>query len=377
MIYITYGSANNNIDITDYIKNNCLYNNKITLNKGNKQFNTLFGDPAPGVYKNLQIQAKHNYKIGENELDEIVIDLNADNYAYYNYLFNNIKTINRAKQVLQSKDNRYYDLTILNDREITTSIVMTTYNRSLQTYYSLKTIQNCGFKDVQVIIVDDSTTDLLDFDKLKEFDLCIYHIKTKNKFWFNPCINYNLGFQFIKGNNIIIQNAEVCYVGNVIDYITKNLADDIYLVFDVANLPNIEANTQLQTTGKINYTSWYQHYNLNNRHLHFLTAITRQTFNKLEGFDCDFCMGSWYDDDELVFRIRANKIKIVEVKNDIENIMGIHQWHTPSGNDWDKNVMRNNELLDAKKRYFNKNSKLKFVNNYSDCAELFGLNTSS
>ena len=53
----------------------------------------------------------------------------------------------------------------------TISIVMTSSNRSKQTYFTLKTIERCSFKNVQLIIVDDSDIDPIEKEELKIYTL--------------------------------------------------------------------------------------------------------------------------------------------------------------------------------------------------------------
>lgn len=375
MIYCEYGAECFFFDVTHLILQNFAKDGILCLPVGNKQFNTHFSDPCPGIDKTLMIYLNDRvYAISEHDTCEYTFKVFRKGHSsYHDFFVKNKKHIYDAKTLVLNKDPNYYDLTVLNDLpNPDVSIVMTTYNRSIQTYFTLQTISKSINKSVQVIIIDDSKSDLLDMNVLKNTGLCIYHIKTKNKFWFNPCINYNLGFQFIKGNKIIIQNAEVCHIGDVIDYVDKNLKDNQYFVFDVVSLPNMKNNLIFQNSdisfdnfGNFSklFGDWYQHHNFYSRQLHFLTAINKQDFDKILGFDYDFCMGSWYDDNELIYRIHSSGIKAIDIPYNKE-VMGIHQWHTTSGNDWDKNVIRNEDLFNAKKAYFNQHSKFFYLTDY-------------
>jgi len=397
-----YGIQQNIITVTDkvlrtYGSHNPIFCDLIHFPPGNKYFNEIFGDPCPGHVKKLFIKFKtemvfinendiheYTYNISSGKLhnidhtvfDSIVVNdfARKDINAYRQHMKSNIDNIYKAKKIVTEKNTNYFDLTILNDiPHIDVSIVMTTYNRSEQTYFTLQTIMASCQKNLQVIIVDDSNTDLLDLTILEKYGICIYHIKTKNKFWFNPCINYNLGFQFIRGQSIIIQNAEVCHIGDVTDYVVNHLSNNKYLVFDVAALPSMNIN-HIFYQSDISYdnypnmsqlfSSWYQHHITSTRNLHFLTAIDKQTFDTLDGFDYDFCMGSWYDDNELVFRIEATGIDVILVAHNVDKIMGIHQWHVSSMEDWDKNVIRNLELFNAKQQYMTKNKSLFYLTDY-------------
>jgi len=377
MVYCEYGANDTFINVTNIVLTNFMANDVIHFNGGDKQFNVYFTDPCSGFEKILRIKVQDNvFTIPECDLDEHYVDLSYDEqYNYYKHLLKNAGSIKFCKEAADTRNANYYDLTIINNiMDVEISIVMTTYNRSIQTYFTLQTITNSINKSVQVIIVDDSTNDLLDTDKLKEYNLCIYHIKTKNKFWFNPCVNYNLGFQHIRGNKVIIQNAEVCHIGDIVSYVSKNLKNKQYFVFDVAALPDMHANECLyqKNLSFSNYSDfsglfdkWYQHHENYSRQLHFLTAITKKDLNKLGGFDYDFSMGSWYDDNEFIFRIIASGINSINIPNDIKKIMGIHQWHITSDNDWDQNVIRNRELLETKKKYFDKNGNFFYLIDYN------------
>lgn len=377
MIYCEYGADDKFIDVTHIVLSLFMTNNVVHFESGIKEFNKYFTDPIDGVEKTLMIRTMNFvYTISENELNDIVIDLIDEcKCNYKRYLHHNLKSVHYAKEIVTNLNKNHFSLSIINHSDdINITIVMTAYNRSVQTYFTLRTIANSINKTIQVIIIEDSTTDLLSFDELIKYDLCIYHIKIKNKFWFNPCINYNLGFKFIKGNKVIIQNAEVCHIGDIIDYIDKNLCDNQYFVFDVATLPDMDTNHRLykEDVSFDNYDNfsqlfgnWYQHHDNYSRQLHFLTAITKITFDIIMGFDYDFCMGSWYDDDELIFRIKSSGIDAVNIPYDVKKIMGIHQWHMPSDNDWDKDVIKNSELLDAKKHYFDKHKRFFYLTDYN------------
>jgi len=290
------------------------------------------------------------------------------------HLLTNYKTLYKIKDMFLNKnDTSYYTRSILNKKKIDTntiSIVMTACNRSIQTYFTLKTIKESNHKNVQIIIVDDSTHDPILLDKLKSYDMHIELINIRNKYWVNPCINYNIGFQFIKGDKIIIQNAEVCHLGDVIDYVAKNVVDNNYYAFNVLTIANMENNYKLYNISPFNYNQfqeiselcgsryyniWYQHHIHRNAFFHFLTACTKSTFNIFKGFDIDYALGIDYDDAQLVSDIETCGITL---KNIHEQIIGIHQWHTQTASGSLSNNFNNNVIYDCKKKYYNNNKKL-------------------
>jgi GT2 family glycosyltransferase len=216
---------------------------------------------------------------------------------------------------------------------------------------------------VQVIIVDDSTFDLVQPTILQTYGVHIELIIIRNKFWVNPGINYNIGFKYIRGAKVIIQNAEVCHVDDVINYVANNINDNEYHSFNVCALPDIGANDLLYEIDMIysNYkqivnlsNQWYQHPEHRNAYYHFLVALTRDTFNKVGGFDIDFGLGIEWDDVEFVYRVRNSGIKLVNV---LGPVMGVQLWHTQSSSGSKSNHMNNKYIFERKKDYFNNNNK--------------------
>ena len=285
----------------------------------------------------------------------------------------------RVKREVETNESNIYSKNSIDENTIT--IVMTSSNRSKQTYYTLDTIQRSAYKNIQVILVDDSTDDPLRIDKLDTYPFSIDFlvIHRDKKFWHNPCVNYNIGFKFIKGGNIILQNAEVCHVGDVLSYIQPLFCDDHYFVFDVAACVNYGANDAIygsDTTSTDFYKQshlfdvWYQSESAN-RKLHFLTALSRSTFQKVGGFSYDYTFGCSYDDDDFLLRIVSNQDnRIVCCHHTTSQCGGIHLFHvrnsTTTG--WDNGRELNETLYNAKKEYVNK---YKVYLEVSETAETF------
>ena len=123
-------------------------------------------------------------------------------YKYMQSLVLNKDSIYEIKKKVDSLDSsmithyNYPNIPIYDD---TISIVMTSSNRSRQVNYTLQTIQKCLFKHIHVIIVDDSDIDPIKKEELEKYPyhIDLVYIRTENKNWINPVINYNIGFKFI------------------------------------------------------------------------------------------------------------------------------------------------------------------------------------
>jgi len=273
--------------------------------------------------------------------------------------------LHELKDIVKRKDNRYFRYTCINYNDITDktiSIVMTSHERSTQVYFTLDTINKCKYKDIQVILVDDSVRDPVDINQLYKYDFTIELIRVNReiKCWSNPCVNYNIGFEFVRGGKVIIQNSEVCYIGDVLSYINHIVIDDKYYVFDVNASRNYETNQYIYDKPQLSidiynhdiWEKWYQHYNHHNNQYHFLCALTRTTFNKIGGFSYDYSYGSGYDDNDLLIKIHHQNIQIINVNHDIFNIGGIHLYHgydVPDKRAYDS--PQNNILFEKKQKY--------------------------
>ena len=294
-------------------------------------------------------------------------------------LYRNKHLIFNIKKKVEDKNDSLFSHHVIDNNCViddnTITIVMTSSNRSKQVYFTLKTISNSIFKNVQLILVDDSTYDTVDIDILKKNNYSFYidfiKIKRENKIWHNPLVNYNIGFQFIKGTRIIIQNAEVCHIGDVLNFINNRLnINDEYYVFDVKASRDYSTNEKIYNydTNDIHIydenfyekrlveDGWYQSIE-NNRNLHFLVSLTRDTFNKIKGFSYDYTMGSCFDDDDFLLKIISNNIRIVNIFHNFHYIGGVHLYHSIARKSWDTNVESNHNLYYNKKNIFEKTNK--------------------
>ena len=237
--------------------------------------------------------------------------------------------------------SNYYRHEITNPKNIcesTISIVMTASNRSKQTYYTLNSINESSYKNVHVILVDDSTTDPINIEQLYTYPFMIdfISINRENKCWINPVVNYNIGFAYITGGYVIIQNAEVFHVGDILNYIHTNINDNRYYVFDVKTSNSYETNDELHKY-KVHDTSIYDRHNLcslwyqsaiyYNNQYHFLSAMTRDIFNTICSFSYDYCYADAYDDNDFVLKIKSLNIPIVSVDYTNSKCGGLHQYH--------------------------------------------------
>jgi hypothetical protein len=245
------------------------------------------------------------------------------------------------------------------DHDDDITVVMTTHDRSQQTLNTLKSIAKSSVaQKVIIIVVDDSDEGFLTIEQLLPFNLPIIYIMIDNakKTWFNPCVNYNIGFNEVKTRFVLIQNAEVCHVGDILAHVKTHLKDDNYLIFDVVASHSNELNQTLQgltyaeVTDRLSHLEketaykWIQCDKLS-RNLHNLVAITDKNLKCLKGFDYQFAYGACFDDDEWLFRVTHLPLKLENVWHQDTQLMGIHQMHKQMGHYHVDGIMRINWLI--------------------------------
>ena len=98
---------------------------------------------------------------------------------------------------------------------------------------------------------------------------------------------------------------------------------------------------------------WFNHIIHNPRNFHFLSAMSKSVLDKIGGFCNEMAYGMWYDDDDLLNRIK----KVAQVKTVDSNIeMGIHLYHKGSTNeaifseDMQSKIIKNRKILQNNKK---------------------------
>jgi len=93
-----------------------------------------------------------------------------------------------------------------------------------------------GKYDYEVVLIDDASDEeksLQLIEMIGKLSHCQYVKISKEEKGerLNPCIPFNIGFNFAKGDIIIIQNPENVHVSNVLKKVEENLEREKYLTF--------------------------------------------------------------------------------------------------------------------------------------------------
>jgi glycosyltransferase involved in cell wall biosynthesis len=161
------------------------------------------------------------------------------------------------------------------------SVVLVTYNRSHLLYRSLARYAAQSFQDLEVIVVDDDSTDFtadLCDDYAQELDLKRITVRKRGAGWRDCAVNINLGIRAAKGELIAATHPEVIPGNKTLEYMWERRKDMTYLsakvyyltpeqqaVIDtvpwdtegalaVRELPNFYTSTSPEISGNSEYT---------------------------------------------------------------------------------------------------------------------------
>lgn len=265
------------------------------------------------------------------------------------------------------------------------SVVSTYYNRKNELSRTLKSMSKSTFKDFEYVIVDDGSSPehrIEDFLDSYSF-LKIRRIEPKDKYYYNPCIPYNMAIALATGDIIILQSPECMYVGDPIQHAVDNVKYGQYFVYSCYSLGstasdklngvnfelsliNIEDDI-VKHVGSFNtdscdkvgrYDSWFTHPIYRPITYNFLSAMTMKDMRELGGFDERFADGHAYDDTDFLARVIKKQMNI----SIIEKPYCLHQFHPPALSnipDFFGRERKNKalyELLFAQPHYYVKNS---------------------
>jgi glycosyltransferase involved in cell wall biosynthesis len=257
------------------------------------------------------------------------------------------------------------------------SIVITHNNRSHLFERTLETIALSKEQSIEVVVVDDCSTDfelkklqnILDkFDK--KFNFKLIELKKCNKWYNNPCIPFNIGIKQATSDIIILQSAECMHMGSVVDFTLQHLSDGEFLSFacyslnkeqteytsnklisnrndlkDILNFINPPVNRAVLHCEE---SGWYNHSIYRPIGFHWCNAYLKSDLLNIKMFDERFAWGIAYDDNEFIHRCkRSLSMKLIDTP------LVLHQWHG-LGNYYQFSKEENQLKQDYNKQLFEK-----------------------
>jgi len=206
------------------------------------------------------------------------------------------------------------------------SILYPYYKRPEQTHKTLESLyyHYSGRTDFEVIFVCDLKND--ENDRKLLYEICEqYWYKFKIKiipndvYSYSAARPYNLACKHAEGRYLVISNPECSHKTNVLSGMDVEFIQDPYAYVVCACESVLLDGTFLE---------WYQHTVHSNRKLHFCSALSKDMYNKIGGFDEDFCTGLFFEDNDFIYRI-LKQVKVV-TRDDliVSHLSHSREYHT-------------------------------------------------
>lgn len=172
-----------------------------------------------------------------------------------------------------------------------------------------------GDYPIEIIIVDDGSTERVD-DIQRLFPMLTINlvIVKRSPKWRGPTIAYNIGFNEVKGDVVLINCPECLHTGNVIDYVFTRFDKQMYISFSTYNAPSfltkifatVNWDNQAQVRLALQYIrgGWWRSHSTNYTLIPFCAAINTEDLERLSGYDERFAAGIGYDDYDFTDRIK-------------------------------------------------------------------------
>ena len=200
---------------------------------------------------------------------------------------------------------------------MTTSIVLTTFNRNPQLAVTLASIRAQKFEGEVIVVDDGDGAHGYPSAKLLCATFGARHIlcrRPASASFRNPAYPNNVGIRAATGEVVILQNAECCHVDpETISKLTALVTPANAVFARVLSLQQ-DGSPGMLYCGRENQRPYF-----------FCGAIRRDVIVRLRGFDEDYT-GAGYDDDDMADRLGGSGVEFV-----YSDILVHHQWHPPAG----------------------------------------------
>lgn len=239
----------------------------------------------------------------------------------------------------------------------TISIILPYYNRKNLLKITLDSYSYFYKKQekLEIIIVDDFSDEehrlenlISDYKSLLNIKL----IRIKEKKGYNPSYAYNVGARHSNSDILILSCPEIFHTQNIFNYCDfDSLNKDAYFQFSCFCLTDKDSieymkknidfvykddyinnikNKFYENLGELGYPynnsygSWYTHSKIKPSCLNFLSALSRETYYEIGGFNEEFMNGTGYDDTDFKDRL------LKHINNNVvwfDNFISIHIDH--------------------------------------------------
>ena len=229
------------------------------------------------------------------------------------------------------------------------SILVPYHNRARELQISLQSYSN-RYRNIRndfefIIVEDGKNAD--DIDKhvaLKSVTANFSHLNITHFYGdkaMNPAKHFNQAARNARGDIFILTNPETAIMTDVFGMLDGEARlQDSYILGSCANCKNVCFGTDGMLSGEL--VLWYHHSQHRCTYLHFYSALSKETYFRVGGFDEEYIKGMSYDDSDFVNAVAYNDIPII-FRDDIYTM---HIQH-------DISYQRENiHLVDANRNYY-------------------------
>ena len=169
----------------------------------------------------------------------------------------------------------------------------------------------------------------------------IKHLQYCERDTLNPSVMFNYGAKNSAGEILVITNPECYHEADVLKGFDREFLMDpnIYVVCGCKLVDMVPGGSYFD----YKFVMWYQHSVHNNRRLHFCSAITKENYFKIGGFDEGYVDGVAFDDDDFRDTIAYRSGLTIKLRDDL---VISHLNHEIS------NEAKRQDLIDINRNYY-------------------------
>lgn len=232
------------------------------------------------------------------------------------------------------------------------SLIMPYLNRLSQFRRTLQSLvyHYAGREDFEVVVVEDSKNQDSVHTLIDEFrgqGIVIRLVKTGREDGPNPAPLFNVGVAVCRGQFVVLTNPECLHMTNVLAVLDREFRADSN-VYVVCACRHVKPESSFMSPDAFQWQDimWYQHSSHRNLRYHFCSALPKDWYQRVGGFDERYADGISYDDDDFRDRVERSGIRVVVT----DEALVFHQEHgkyRPSG--WKGLLARNEGIYEATK----------------------------
>lgn len=227
------------------------------------------------------------------------------------------------------------------------SVIMACFNKRQILINTLRSIEHFGVNyPMEIIVVDDASDEKIDDIPVlfKELNIRLIIIKRKVAKWRNPTNAMNTALNFVRGDAVMINNADCLHMGDIIGYVFRNFNFSSYLTFSAykgAKLPtgifdDIDWNDEAMVKKLFDNVhpeisdNWHFHTLTNPSYdkfsyIPYVAVLSTKNMEALSGYDERYSGGIGLEDSDILVRIHNLGLKIIHV----DYPFCVHQKHPP------------------------------------------------